>query len=62
MYILGLSKSTHDHAAALIKSGKIVAAAEEERFTRIKHSNNYPVNSINFCLKINSIPPPTAVY
>lgn len=55
MYILGLSKSTHDHAAALLKDGNIVAAAEEERFNRVKHTNAYPKNAINFCLNQEGI-------
>jgi len=51
MYILGISAFYHDSAAALIKDGIIIAAAEEERFTRIKHDNSFPINSIEFCLK-----------
>ncbi len=51
MYILGISCYYHDSAAALLKDGMIVAAADEERFTRKKHDNGYPTYSINFCLK-----------
>jgi len=51
MYILGISAFYHDSAAALIKDGIVIAAAEEERFTRIKHDNSFPINSIEFCLK-----------
>ena len=51
MYILGISCFYHDAAAALIKDGKLVAAAEEERFTRIKHDFDFPKNAINFCLE-----------
>ena len=51
MYILGISSYYHDSAAALLKDGKIVAAAEEERFTRIKHDNSFPSKAIDFCLK-----------
>jgi len=51
MYILGISCYYHDAAACLIKDGKIVAAAEEERFTRKKHDPSFPINAINFCLK-----------
>ncbi|MCD6423204.1 MAG: hypothetical protein J7L42_03710, partial [Elusimicrobia bacterium] len=51
MNILGVSCWYHDGAAALIQDGKIVACAEEERFTRIKHDFNFPENAINFCLE-----------
>jgi len=51
MYILGISCFYHDAAAALIKDGKLVAAAEEERFTRIKHDFGFPVKAIDFCLR-----------
>lgn len=50
-YILGISAYYHDSAAALIKDGHIIAAAEEERFTRKKHDGNFPTKAINFCLK-----------
>ena len=50
MYILGISAFYHDSAACLIKDGEIIAAAQEERFTRNKHDFNFPVNAINFCL------------
>lgn len=50
MYILGISCYYHDAAAALLKDGRLVAAAEEERFTRIKHDFDFPQNAINFCL------------
>ena len=55
MYILGISAFYHDSAAALIKDGVIVAAAQEERFTRKKHDYNFPVNAINYCLQSNKI-------
>lgn len=51
MYILGISCFYHDASAALLKNGKIIAAAEEERFTRKKHDTSFPNNSIKFCLK-----------
>ena len=51
MYILGISCYYHDSAAALIKDGEIVAAAEEERFSRIKHDFDFPENAIDFCLR-----------
>jgi len=49
--ILGISAFYHDSAAALIIDGKIIAAAQEERFTRKKHDPAYPVNAINYCLE-----------
>ena len=49
--ILGISAFYHDSAAALIKSGKIIAAAQEERFTRKKHDSGYPFYSIQYVLK-----------
>ena len=48
--ILGISAFYHDSAAALIVDGKIIAAAQEERFTRKKHDPSYPSNAINYCL------------
>ena len=48
--ILGISAFYHDSAAALIIDGEIIAAAQEERFTRKKHDSSYPVNAINYCL------------
>lgn len=50
MYILGISAFYHDSAACIIQDGKIIAAAQEERFTRKKHDFNFPINAINFCL------------
>ncbi len=50
MTILGISCYYHDSAACIIKDGKIIAGAAEERFTRIKHDNNFPKKSIEFCL------------
>ena len=55
MFILGISAYYHDSAAALISDGNILAAAQEERFTRIKHDNSFPLNSIKACLKIANI-------
>ncbi len=51
MYILGISCYYHDSAAALIRDGELVAAAEEERFSRKKHDSGFPRNAINFCLR-----------
>ena len=49
--ILGISAFFHDSAACILKDGKIIAAAQEERFTRKKHDPNYPHNAIEFVLK-----------
>ena len=57
MYILGISAFYHDSAACLIKGGDIIAAAQEERFTRIKHDASFPVNAIKYCLKEALISP-----
>lgn len=51
MYILGVSCYYHDSAAVLLHDGQLVAAAEEERFTRLKHDNGYPSRAIDFCLR-----------
>jgi len=50
MNILGISAFYHDSAACLVQDGKIISAAQEERFTRKKHDASFPVNAINFCL------------
>lgn len=55
MYILGISAFYHDSAAALLKDGQIVAAAQEERFSRIKHDSDFPINAINYCLSAAGI-------
>ncbi len=54
-YILGISAFYHDSAAALIKNGKIISAAQEERFTRKKHDSGFPSNAINFVLDFSKI-------
>jgi len=51
MYILGISAFYHDSAAALVEDGRIVSAAQEERFTRKKHDFSFPKNAIAFCLR-----------
>ena len=56
MYILGISAFYHDSAACLLKNGEIVAAAQEERFTRKKHDAGFPHYSIKYCLKEAGIP------
>jgi carbamoyltransferase len=57
MYILGVSCFYHDSAAALIHDGMLVAAGEEERFSRIKHDNGFPRGAIRFCLEQAGITP-----
>ena len=55
MYVLGISCFYHDAAACLLDDGKVISAVEEERFTRIKHDNNFPINSIQHCLRAAKI-------
>src|SRR5215510_1812541 len=50
MRILGISALYHDSAAALVIDGKVVAAAQEERFTRKKHDSGFPRRAIEYCL------------
>ncbi len=54
-YILGISAFYHDSAACILKDGKIIAAAQEERFTRTKHDPGYPYNAIEFVLKFANL-------
>ena len=51
MNILGVSAFYHDAAAALLVDGKIIAAAQEERFTRLKHDSAFPVKAVEYCLQ-----------
>jgi len=51
MHVLGISAFYHDSAAALVEDGRVVAAAQEERFTRRKHDPSFPTNAIAYCLK-----------
>ena len=53
--ILGISAFYHDSAAAIIINGEIIAAAQEERFSRIKHDSSYPYNAIEFVLKYSNL-------
>jgi len=55
MYILGISAFYHDSAACIVKDGEIIAAAQEERFTRKKHDFRFPEHAINFCLDYANI-------
>src|SRR3954462_14634732 len=50
MYILGINAYHGDAAAALIKDGRIIAAAEEERFNRVKHCAGFPAAALRYCL------------
>ena len=62
MDILGISCYYHDAAAALLRDGQLVAAAEEERFTRKKHDYDFPKNAIQFCLDFGGIKGPELDY
>ena len=55
--ILGISAFYHDSAAAVVKDGQIVAAAQEERFTRIKHDHNFPKHAVDYCLQEAGLTP-----
>jgi carbamoyltransferase len=57
MRILGISAFYHDSAAALIEDGRIVAAAQEERFTRRKHEAGFPANAASYCLEAGAVAP-----
>jgi carbamoyltransferase len=50
MKILGISAFYHDSAAGLVCDDEIIAAAQEERFTRIKHDESFPENALKYCL------------
>ena len=51
MIVLGISAFYHDSAAAIVRDGEIVAAAQEERFTRKKHDANFPANALRYCVQ-----------
>jgi carbamoyltransferase len=53
--VLGISCFYHDSAACIIEDGKIIAAAQEERFTRVKHDKSFPLNAINYCLEKSKV-------
>jgi len=55
MRVLGISAFYHDSAAALVEDGKIISAAQEERFTRRKHDSRFPSNAISYCLESSNI-------
>jgi len=54
--ILGVSAFYHDSAAALVEDGRIAAAAQEERFTRVRHDARFPGEAIRFCLDRAGVP------
>jgi carbamoyltransferase len=62
MYILGISAYYHDSAACLVRDGQVVAAAQEERFTRKKHDHRFPAHAVEFCLKHAGITPSELTY
>jgi len=55
MNILGISAYYHDSAAALVRDGEIIAAAQEERFSRQKHDSRFPTNAVEYCLQAGGI-------
>ena len=55
MFILGISAYYHDSAACLVKDGDIIAAAQEERFSRKKHDSSFPYHAVRYCLQEGSI-------
>jgi carbamoyltransferase len=55
--VLGVSAFYHDAAAALVRDGELVAAAQEERFTRVKHDERLPINAIRHCLRAGEVGP-----
>ena len=57
MWILGISAFYHDSAAAIIRNGEIVAAAQEERFSRKKHDSSFPARAVHFCIEAAGLKP-----
>ena len=57
MDILGISAFYHDSAACLVRDGAIIAAAQEERFTRVKHDSGFPARAVEYCLRAGGISP-----
>ena len=56
MRVLGISAFYHDSAAALVRDGEIVAAAQQERFTRKKHDSGFPRHAVEYCLRTEGVP------
>ena len=61
MHILGISAYYHDSAACIVRDGDIIAAAQEERFTRKKHDPSFPSNAIEYCLREAGIEAPESI-
>ncbi|MBI2469813.1 MAG: hypothetical protein HYV59_01025 [Planctomycetes bacterium] len=55
MKVLGISCFYHDSAATLVRDGEIIAAAQEERFTRKKHDSEFPKHAIDYCLREGNV-------
>src|SRR3990167_6309163 len=62
MNILGISAFYHDSAACLVQDGEIIAAVQEERFTRKKHDQDFPSRAVEFCLQEGGIGPENLDY
>ena len=62
MHILGISAFYHDSAAALVEDGEIVAAAQEERFTRKKHDAGFPRHAVDYCLRAAGVRSTNSIY
>ncbi len=62
MNILGISCFYHDSAACLVRGDRVVAAAQEERFTRKKHDESFPANAVAYCLREGGTPPRTSIW
>jgi len=62
MVILGISAYYHDSAACIVREGVVVAAAQEERFTRVKHDSSFPLNAIKFCAEYAGVSPQEICY
>jgi len=55
MNVLGVSAFYHDSAAALVRDGEVLAAAQEERFSRIRHDQSFPSNAVRYCLDAGGV-------
>jgi carbamoyltransferase len=53
--IIGVSCFYHDSSACLVRDGKIIAAAQEERFSRVKNTDEFPIQSLNYCIQEGNI-------
>ena len=61
MIILGISSFYHDSAACLLKNDNILTAVQEERFSRVQHDHNFPIQSILYCLNSNNLTPTKSI-